>query len=49
MHKLSIKHIWIKPLSIIQRGDEGADWAREPLKMGDHEFAAIIIATTKFE
>ncbi|KAH8812382.1 HET domain protein [Xylogone sp. PMI_703] len=45
--RLGIKYVWIDSLCIIQRGDNGADWLEESIKMADYfQHALLTIAAT---
>lgn len=45
--KLKISYIWIDSLCIVQQGDDGADWQRESVRMGEYyQKALVTIAAT---
>lgn len=45
--RLGIQYVWIDSICIIQSGDNGRDWSREALKMGQYyQYSILTIAAT---
>ncbi|KAL9623439.1 MAG: hypothetical protein Q9160_002332 [Pyrenula sp. 1 TL-2023] len=50
--RLGIQYLWIDSICIVQSGDNGEDWEREALKMGQyyqHSILTLAVTTTAFK